>query len=126
MSKNCRFRGPLDKQHGKRSQGLLKSASQHLYHIQWSLPSKLSSKKSLILAWKISGLLVNTLAANEKYPFVNRDKLTIPIQMQWSQKQKTFSHFSLHFWNIAQNLDILMKKTTLIDFVFSKLRTPKT
>ena len=33
MSKMSRFRGPFEKQHGKRAQALLKSASQHLYHI---------------------------------------------------------------------------------------------
>ena len=37
------------------------------------------------------GLLVNTLAADEKHSVLNRENLTIPIQMQLSQKQKTFS-----------------------------------
>ena len=35
-------------------------------------------------------MVVNTLAADEKYPVLNKDSLTIPIQMQLSQKQKTF------------------------------------
>ena len=90
MFKTSRFRGPFDKQHGKRPQALLKSASQHLYHIHGSLPRKLSWKKSLLLTCKILGLLVNTLAADEKYPVLNRDNLTIPIEMQLSQKQKAF------------------------------------
>ena len=93
MSKKSRFRGCFDKQYGKRAQALLKSASQHLYHIHRSLPRKLSWKKSLLLTCQILGLLVNTLAADEKYPVLNRDNLTIPIQMQLSQKQKTFSQF---------------------------------
>ena len=93
MSKKSYFRRPFDKQHGKGAQALLKSASQHLYHIHGSLPRKLSWKKSLLLTCKILGLLVNTLAADEKYPVLNRDNLTIPIQMQLSQKQKTFSQF---------------------------------
>ena len=38
-------------------------------------------------------LLVNTLAADEKYLVLHRDNLTIAIQMQLSQKQKTFSQF---------------------------------
>ena len=91
MFKKSYFRGPFDKQHGKRAQALLKSASQHLYHIHRSLPRKLSWKKSLLLTCKILGLLVNTLATDEKYPVVNRDNLTIPIQMQLSEKQKSFS-----------------------------------
>ena len=33
MSKEPRFREPFHKQHGKRAEALLKSASQHLYHI---------------------------------------------------------------------------------------------
>ena len=90
MSKNCLLRGPFDKQHGKGAQALLKSASQHLYHIHGSLPRKLSWKKSLLLTCKILGLLVNTLAADEKYPVLNRDNLTIPIQMLLYRKQKAF------------------------------------
>ena len=35
-------------------------------------------------------MVVNTLAADEKYPVLNKDSLAIPIQMQLSQKQKTF------------------------------------
>ena len=91
MSKKSRFRGPFDKQHGKRGQALLKSASHHLYHIHWSKPSQSSVKKSLLLTCKIFGLLVNTLGTDEKYPVLNRDNSTIPIQMQLSEKQKTFS-----------------------------------
>ena len=93
MSKKSRFREPFDKQHGKRAQALLKSASQHLYHIHRSLPRKLSWKKSLLLTCQILGLLVNTLATDEKYLVLNRDNLTIPIQMQLSQKEKKISEF---------------------------------
>ena len=93
MPKEYRIREPFDKQHGQSAQALLKSVSYHLYHIHWSLPSQLSWKKSLFLTCQILGLLLNTLAADEKYPVLNRDNLTIPIQMQLSQKQKTFSDF---------------------------------
>ena len=41
ICKECHFRLPFDKQHGKRAQALLKSASQHLYCIHWSLARKL-------------------------------------------------------------------------------------
>ena len=103
MSKKSRFRGCFDKQHGKRAQTLLKSPSQRRYHIHWSLATKLCSKKSLLLTCKILGLLVNTLAADEKYPVLNRDNLTIPIQMQLSQKQKTFSQFFAAFLKSTLN-----------------------
>ena len=33
MSKKSRFKGPFDRQHGKRVQTLLRSWSQHRYHI---------------------------------------------------------------------------------------------
>ena len=46
---------------------------------------------SLLLACQFWGQLLNTSAVNEKYPVLNRDTLTMPIQMQLSQKEKTFS-----------------------------------
>ena len=39
------------------------------------------------------GLLVNTLAVDEKCLGLKRDNLTIPIQMQLSHNKKTFSQF---------------------------------
>ena len=105
MSKKSRLRGWFDKQYGKRAQAQFKSSSQHLYHIHWSLVRKLCLKKSLLLTCQISGLLVNTLATDEKYPVVNRDNLTIPIQMQLSQKQKSFSQFFGAFFKFSLNFE---------------------
>ena len=93
MSKMSRFRGPFDKQHCKRVEALLKSAWQHLYPIHWSLRSQLSWKNPLLLTCQILGLLVNTFPTDEKYPLLKRDNLKIPINVQLSQKQKTFSQF---------------------------------
>ena len=109
MSKKSRFRGSFDKQHGKRAQELLKSASQHIYQIRRRLSRKLSLKPSLLLTCQILGLLVNTLAADEKYPVLNRDNLTIPIQMQLSQKQKTFSEFFAAFLKFTVNFEYFEK-----------------
>ena len=97
MSRKFCFRGPFNKQHGKRAQAMLKSASEHLYHIHRSLRRELSWQKSLLLTSQILGLLVNTLATNEKYPVLNRDNLTIPIQMQLSLKQKDISQLFAAF-----------------------------
>ena len=97
MSKKSRFRGFFGKQYGKRVQAVLKSASQHLYDIHWSLARRLSSKTSLLLTCQILGRLVKTLAADEKYPVLNRDNLKIRIHMQLSQKQKDFSEFFAAF-----------------------------
>ena len=55
---------------------------------------------SLLLTCKILGLLVNTLAADEKDSVLARDNLTIPIQTQLSQKQKIFRNFFQHFLNL--------------------------
>ena len=103
MSKKSCFRRPFDKEYGKRAQALLKYGSQYLYHNHLSLVRKLCSKKSLLLTSQILGLLVNTLAADEKYPVLSRDNLTIPIQMQLSQKQKTFSQFFAAFLKSTLN-----------------------
>ena len=88
MPKKIGFRGPLEKQHSRRAQAQLKSESQHIYHIHLSLPSQLSWKKSLLLTCKTLGLFVMRLAADEKYLVLNRDNLKIPIQPQFSGKQK--------------------------------------
>ena len=95
MSKNSRFRRPIDKEHGKRAKALLKSSSQHLYYIHESLPSQLSWNKSLLLTCQLLGLRINPVPAYEKYPILNRGNLTIPIQMQLYQKEESFSQFFL-------------------------------
>ena len=118
MSKKSRVRGLLNKPHGKPAKPLSKSAWEHLYHIHWSLPSKLSWKKSLCLTCQILGLLANTLATNEKYPVLNRDNLTIAIQMQLSQKPKTFSQFLGAFFKSTINSKYFEKHMATRDFVF--------
>ena len=110
MSKMSRFRGPFDKQHGKRSQSLLKSGSQHLYHIYWSLPRQWSWEKSLLLTCNFLGLLVNTLAADEKDHVLNRDNLPITIRMQLSKKHKTFSQFYPTVFKSSLNFKHFEKK----------------
>ena len=120
-----RFRGPFNKQHGKAAEALLKSASQHLYQIHWSLPTQLRWKKSLLLTSKILVLYVNTLAADKKYPVLNRDNLTIPVQIKLSRKQKFFSKFFAVFLKSSLILDHFEKNMTLIAFVFRKLPSPK-
>ena len=97
MSKKSRFRECFDKEYGKRAQTLLKFASEHLYHIHWPLARRLCSKKSLLLTCQILRPLVNTLAADKKYPVLNRNNLVIPIQMQLSKKQKNFLNFRFIF-----------------------------
>ena len=126
MPKKSRFRGCFEKQYGKPPQALLKSASQHHYQIHWSLAGKLYSKTSLLLKCKILGLLVNTLATDEKYPVLNKDNLRIPIEIQLSEKEKNFSRFLAAFLKSSLNFEDYEKKMILTAFVFPKLRTLKT
>ena len=76
MSKKSRFKGSFGKQHGKRTQRLLKFGSQRLYQIYWSLWRQMTCKKSLLVICKISRLFPNTLSADGKYSLFKRDNLT--------------------------------------------------
>ena len=61
--------------------------------------------------------------ADDKSSLLKNDNFAQPIEMQLSNKQKGFSKSLLHFWNLAQILNILQKKMTLIACVVPKLRT---
>ena len=50
-------------------------------------------EKSVLVIHKNVRLLVNTLTADDKDYLLNRDNIAEPVQMQLSQKQKTFSEF---------------------------------
>ena len=65
----------------------------------------MSWEKSLFVTCPISGLPVITLAADEKYPVLNGDNLTIPIQMQLSQKDETFCQFFIAFLKYRPNFE---------------------
>ena len=66
------------------------------------------------------GVFVNTLTADGKYPVQGCENLQLPIQMQLSEKQKTFSEFFFHFLNLHQILNIFKKKMIVIANVFPK------
>ena len=59
---------------------------------------------------KILRLFLNTLTVNDKNYPLNRDTLTLPIHMQLSRKQKTFSQFFFVFLKSIINFEILTKK----------------
>ena len=48
-------------------------------------------KKSVLVIHKILRQFFNILTVDEKYYLLKRDNLTEPIQIQLSQKEKTFS-----------------------------------
>ena len=65
---------------------------------------------SLLVIHKMIRLFVNTFTVNDKHYLLNRDNLTQTIQIQLSQKQKTFCQFFLAFLKSILNLKHLPKK----------------
>ena len=63
---------------------------------------------------------------NEKYSALNRDNLTISIQMQLSQKQKTFSNFLAAFLKSSLNFEYFEKNITRVDFFYSEITDSET
>ena len=110
MSEKSSFRGPFNKQHGKRAQTLLQSWPRHLYHIYWSLWKKFNWKKSILVLCKTLRLFVNTLIADDKSSLVNRDNFSQPIQMLLIQKQNTFSQFFSAFLKSKLNFEHFSQK----------------
>ena len=78
-------------------------------------------EKSRLLTCQILGLLVNTLSTDEKYPVFNRDNLTVPIQIQLSQKPKTFSEFFLAFFKSRLIFEYFRKKRDSQGFRISEI-----
>ena len=77
--------------------------------------------KSLCYCHAILWLLLNTLAADEKYPLLKRDNLTIPIQMQLSQKQKNFAEFFAEFLKSIKIFEYSKKKDDPHRFSISEI-----
>ena len=67
------------------------------------------------------GLFLNTLAADEKCPLLKRESLTVPIQMQLSQKQKNFSSFFPAFLKSRSNLEYFDEKDDPHRFCISEI-----
>ena len=65
---------------------------------------------SFLVIHKILKLFVNTLTVNDKHYLLNRDNLTQQIQMQLSEKEKTFSEFFFAFLKSMLNFKHLPKK----------------
>ena len=77
-------------------------------------------ENSLLVTCKVLGLLVNTLAADQKYPFLNRGNLMIPIQMQISMKQRTFPQFLTAFSKSSLNCKYFETKNESHRFCISE------
>ena len=62
---------------------------------------------------QISGVFVNTLTGNDKYPVQDSENLPLPIQPQFSQKRKDFSEFFVPFLESASNFKYFIRKNDL-------------
>ena len=99
----------------------MKFASHHVYHIHWSRPSHLTWKRPLLLICQIFWVLVNPLAANEKYSVLKRGNLTMPIEMQLSWKRRAFSQFFAPFLKSIWNFEQFEKKDDPYRFCISEI-----
>ena len=70
----------------------------------------LNCKKSVLVICKILRLFVNILIAVEKYSLPNREYLTQPIQIEFSQQQKHFSGVFSAFSKYTLNFESFQKK----------------
>ena len=67
-------------------------------------------EKVFFVIHKILRLFINTFTADDKHYLLNRDNLAPRIQMQLSQKQRTFSQLFLAFLKSILNFKHLPKK----------------
>ena len=74
---------------------------------------------------RILRLLVNTLTVNDKHYLHNRDNLTQQIQMQLSEKEKTFSELFFPVLKSILNFKHFPKKMILVADVFLEILAPK-
>ena len=65
------------------------------------------------------------MTLGNKYSFLNRDNLTQPIHMYFSQKQKVFSQYASTFFKFTLNFDHFKTKMTSIAYIFPKKPPPK-
>ena len=70
-------------------------------------------------------MFFNTLSADGKYPLKYCENLELLIQMQVSEKRKSFSQFFVPFLECTSNFKRLEKKMMVIANVFPKLQTVK-
>ena len=67
-------------------------------------------KMSPLVLGEILGVFVNTLTDDGVYPVQGFENLQLPIQMQLSEKQETFSELFVPFLNSTSNFKHFEKK----------------
>ena len=84
FSRMRRFRSSMDSQCVNWWQIIVKSAWERFYHFFWSLCGEMTWEISPLLNFQMLGVFVNTLTADENYPFGDSGNLKFTIQMQLS------------------------------------------
>ena len=103
LSKRRRFRARFDSQHVKAFRTLAKSPWKHLYHVSSSFTGKSIWKMSHLVLGEVLWVFAITLTPDGKYPVQDCKNLKLPIQMQLSEKRKTFSDFFVPFLESTSN-----------------------
>ena len=67
-------------------------------------------KISPLVLGEILGDFPNTLTGDAEYSVQDSENLSLPIQMQWSEKRKTLSQFFVPFLESTLNFKRLEKK----------------
>ena len=110
LCENPHFRRSFHKQHMKVSQKLLKYPWENVYEVFLSFWEKLISKMSPLLLPEILLVFLNRLTAEAKYPIEDWENLPLPMQMELSDKQKTFSQVFVLFLESTSNIKHFEKK----------------
>ena len=90
LSKKRCFRTRFESQHVKASHILLKSQWERFCHVFSSFSGNSIRKMSPLVLGEVVVVFFYRLAADGKYPVQGCKNLQLPIQMQLSQKRKTF------------------------------------
>ena len=93
LPQKCRCRKLFDSQHMEAFQIHAKSPWERFCHVFSSLSGKLIWKMSPLALGEVLVVFVNRLTADGKYPVQDCEYFQLPIQMQLSEKRKTFSQF---------------------------------
>ena len=103
LFKKRRFGTRFDTQHDKVSQVLEKSPWERFYHVFSSFWERFVWNISPVLLGEILEIFLNTLSTDGKYLIEDWENLPLPIEMQFSEKWKTFSQFLAPFMDSASN-----------------------
>ena len=95
LSKKRCFRRGFHSEHVKASQLPAISPRERFYHVLLSFSGKLIWNMAALVFGEILGMFLDTLTSDGKYAVEGCANLQLPIQMQFFEKEKTFSQFFL-------------------------------